>query len=132
MSLLSLTRISFLACAVLLAVGVGSVALSVERPLSQQQWSTWQTTGKAPRDAAFTGMNNPASRSWDYQTYLTAKSDNNRAKGQCGFGSVDGNVCALNGYAAPINWLAMVFLAIGLVGFARSRMTDGSDGVYAS
>ncbi len=130
MSLRPFTRISLIASAALLAIGIGSVALSVERPLTQEQWATWQSGGEA-HVSYFTGMNDEASRSWDYAGYMAAREEANHARGQCGFASMDGELCALGGYAAPINWLALGFLALGLFGFARARMSDSYDGIHA-
>lgn len=126
-----LNRTSLAVAFILFAIGIGSLALSVERPLSSTQWESWVTTGEAPR-SAFTGFNNASSRSWDYETYLANKSAANQAKGQCAFASMDGQICALSGLAAPIMWLAMFFTIIGVGAFMRLRMSDNSDGVYAS
>ena len=130
MPLRSVSHLSLLVACILFVIGIGSVALSVERPLSEAQWASWAATGEAPR-AAFTGLADPSSRSWDYAAYLAAKSDANKAKGACGFTSMNGDLCALNGFAAPINWLGLAFLVAGVGAFARLRMTDQSDGVYA-
>ena len=129
-SLRLLNRAALALACLLFVIGIGSLALSVERPLSATQWQSWVDAGEAPR-AAFTGINNPSSRGWDYETYLAAKSAANRAKGQCGFTSMDSKICALNGFAAPINWLGMVFLVIGVGAFVRLRLRDHSDGIYA-
>lgn len=130
MPLRSVTQLSLLLACVLFVIGIGSVALSVERPLSEAQWASWVATGEAPR-AAFTGLTDPSSRSWDYATYLAAKSEANKAKGACGFTGMNGDLCALNGFAAPINWLGLAFLVVGVSAFARLRMSDHSNGVYA-
>lgn len=130
MSLPQTVKLAFIAALALLTIGIGSLALSIEQPLSAQQWAQWQSGSEAPR-ASFTGINDPASRAWDYETYLAAKSEANLTKGACGFGSMNGDICALNGFAAPINWLGLAFLVIGVGSFYRQRTTVGGNGIYA-
>lgn len=130
MTLSKITKISFIAALGLLVLGIGSLAISIEQPLTAEQWVQWQSSGEAPR-ASFTGVNDPSSRTWDYETYLAAKSVANRAKGPCGLSSMDGSICALNGFVAPINWLGFGFLVVGVGAFYRLRTTQPSNGIYA-
>lgn len=130
MSLQSINRFALIAALTCFVVGIGSLALSIERPLSESEWTSWTTTGEAPR-ASFTGVDDPNSRTWDYAAYLAAKSDANLAKGACGFASMNGETCALGGMIAPINWLGLVFLVIGVGAFFRLRRPNDGNGIYA-
>lgn len=129
-SLRSLSKASLIAAAAVLTIGIGSLALSVERPLTADQWAAWQSGDAAPR-TVFTGSDDPASRGWSYETYLAAKSEANRAMGACGLTSMNGMVCPLGGMSAPLNWLGLLLAAIGVGAFMRLRIGERSDGRYA-
>lgn len=120
MSPQTLNKTTLLAALLCFAIGIGSLASSVVMPLSETEWAVWQTNGTAVH-TDFAGASDPQSRSWDYATYTANQTQANLALGSCGFASMDGAQCPLNGFAAVFNWLGLVFLAIGVGAFYRVR-----------
>ncbi|WP_413208382.1 hypothetical protein [Rhodospirillum sp. A1_3_36] len=123
-----LSKSGFAAGLLLLLIGIDSVALFIETSLTEQQWSNWTQTRQPLRESV-SGMDDPASREWSYDTYLAAQSEANLAVGQCGFGALGQPQCGVKGYSAAVNWIGLVFLALGAFAFGRLRMTGQADAV---
>lgn len=114
-SLRMINRTALGAALLLLIIGIGSLTASL-RPLSPEQWQSTVLSGTA--------------QAADYDSYLAANAEANVAKRQCAFFSMNGDVCALGGFVAPINWLGIIALAIGVGAFARIRMSGDTQGIY--
>lgn len=122
MSLPFLNRITLIIGLLFLIIGIGSVALTIQQPLSTDQWAQWTSGGEAPR-AAFTGRTNILSRDWSYDEYLTAHAEANHARRACALSSFDGSICALGGFAALFTLLGLIVTAgaLGLFYLVRTR-----------
>lgn len=91
-----------------------AMALSVEQPLAEKEFKLSELA-----------------QSQTYANYRSDMSTRNLSRGQCAFTSMNSEVCALDGYAAPLTYLGLALTCLGAAGFARRRASDNSDGTYA-